>query len=145
MQKDVLFDEKKLPDVLGVRRDEIMKVRRELDEGVHWVREKNGRAPKLWKVQWTEVGMVELRKRFGMEEEVAKEIEEKVKEVKAGGGGVVKAKYRNPRLIGVEVGGKVESVLVRDSRNFVLGMEVPLRRDAGRWVAAKHPRFGGKW
>lgn len=145
MQKDVLFDEKRLPDVLGVHRDEIKKVRKELTEGVHWVREKNGRAKHLWKVQWTEAGMSELRVRLGMEPEVAAEIAEKVSEVKKEWVGVMKAKYKNPRLIGCEVQGAIVPVLVRDSRNFVVGMQVPLRKDGQRWAAAKHPRFGGRW
>jgi hypothetical protein len=63
--------------------------------------------------------------------------------------GVVKGKFVNPRIILCEIEeGKAKkdvNVLVRDSKNFVKGMVVPLRSDGQRWVAAKHPRFGGRW
>jgi hypothetical protein len=63
--------------------------------------------------------------------------------------GIVKAKFANPRIIACDIvrdkGYERVNVLVKDSKNFMLGMTVPLRSDGGRWIAAKHPRFGGKW
>jgi hypothetical protein len=44
-----------------------------------------------------------------------------------------------------KVGKEDVKVLVKDNSKFVVGMKVPLRKDAGRWVAKRHPRFGGKW
>lgn len=63
--------------------------------------------------------------------------------------GIVKAKYANPRVIACDIirdkGYERVNVLVKDSKNFVIGMVVPLRADGKMWIAAKHPRFGGRW
>lgn len=63
--------------------------------------------------------------------------------------GIVKAKFVNPRIIACDIvrdkGYERVNVLVKDSKNFVIGMVVPLRSDGARWIAAKHPRFGGRW
>lgn len=139
-----MFAEKDLPGVLGVSRTEIGRVRKGLVEGVHWVRERNGRAEKYWKVYWTEAGMEVLKGAVGVEAEVAAEISEKVEEVKKEWVGVVTRKHRNPRIVTCRVGVEEVSVLVRDSGAFVLGMSVPLRKDGVRWVAARHPRVGGR-
>ena len=61
--------------------------------------------------------------------------------------GTVKKFYFNPRLIGVEVNGQLQPVRVRESKNFELGMEVPLKpAPGGRFeLARKCPRFPGRW
>jgi hypothetical protein len=58
---------------------------------------------------------------------------------------VVVSRVRNPRIIICKVGKEEVKVMVKDNSKFVAGMTVPLRKDAGRWVAKRHPRFGGKW
>jgi hypothetical protein len=131
----------------GLSRGEMMEWRGRLEEGKHWVRIPSNKPQKLWAIGWTEAGVAALGAGVGMEE-LREDLEkglEKPKEVI----GVVKGKFKNNRVILCEIDyekGKVEAnVLVRDSKNFVVGMRVPLRSDGGRWVAAKHPRFGGRW
>jgi hypothetical protein len=59
--------------------------------------------------------------------------------------GKVTGKFQNKRLIQCEVDGKPQMVLVRNSDFFIIGMEVPLRRDGERLIAARHPRKPGRW
>lgn len=131
----------------GLSRPEMMEWRGRLEEGKHWVRIPSNKPQKLWAIGWTEAGVAALGAGAGLEglrDDLEKGLE-KPKEVI----GVVRGKFRNKRIILCEIEqgkGKVEAnVLVRDSANFVVGMRVPLRSDGGRWVAAKHPRFGGRW
>lgn len=131
----------------GLSKPEMMEWRGKLEEGKHWVRIPSNRPKKLWAIGWTEAGVAALGEGAGLGE-LKEDLErglEKPKEIF----GVVKGKFKNPRIILCEIEYdkvKVEAnVLVRDSRNFVAGMRVPLRSDGGRWVAAKHPRFGGRW
>lgn len=131
----------------GLSKLEMKEWRGKLEEGKHWVRIPSNRPKKLWAVGWTEAGVAALGEGAGLGE-LKEDLErglEKPKEIF----GVVKGKFKNPRIILCEIEYdkvKVEAnVLVRDSRNFVAGMRVPLRSDGGRWVAAKHPRFGGRW
>ena len=131
----------------GLSKPEMMEWRGKLEEGKHWLRIPSNRPKKLWAVGWTEAGVAALGEGAGLgelKEDLEKGLE-KPKEVF----GVVKGKFKNPRIIlcAIEYEKvKVDAnVLVKDSRNFVVGMRVPLRSDGGRWVAAKHPRFGGRW
>lgn len=116
-------------------------------EGKHWFRKPRNGPKSMWPVVWTDEGVKQLGDVVGFEPEqveAMKEVEQP-KQVEA----VVRQKYANPRVIRCDLvrDKGVESVMVfvRDSRNFVPGMKVPLRSDGSRWVAAKHPRFGGKW
>lgn len=131
----------------GLSKDEMKEWRSRLEEGKHWVRVPSNRPKKLWAISWTEAGVGALSKGADLGElqaDLDKNLE-KPKEFF----GIVKGKFTNKRIILCDVEYdkvKIEAnVLVRDSRNFVVGMRVPLRSDGGRWVAAKHPRFGGRW
>lgn len=141
-----------LARLLGLQRNELVMMRRDgrALEGKHWGKEASARSEKLWAIKWTDEGLKWLQGEANIEDDVvafaAEAAEEKVvKEAE------VVAKYRNPRILGCVIidprnGRRTPvNVLVRDSKNFVAGMMVPLRWDVNRWVAAKHPRFGGRW
>jgi hypothetical protein len=142
-----IIKEAEVMRLTGLSREEMKTWRGVLEEGKHWVRMPSNRLKKLWAIGWTGVGVEALSAKAGLSE-LKGDLEvglEKPKEVV----GVVKGKFTNKRIILCEIEYdkvKVEAnVLVKDSTNFVKGMRVPLRSDGGRWVAAKHPRFGGRW
>lgn len=60
---------------------------------------------------------------------------------------VVSAIYRNTRLLGATLGQQEIRVRVRNSRNFIRGMEIPVRhvRDDVYELARRAPRFRGRW
>jgi hypothetical protein len=134
--------------VSGLTKNDLRAQRKVLQEGLHWYRKPRNVDKRYWPIVWTQAGLDSLCKVAGIDNP---DLEQELSEVEPPREvfGVVKSKFRNPRLIRcvVEMGGKGEEVmvLVRDSKNFVVGMKVPLRSDGQRWVAAKHPRFGGKW
>lgn len=142
------YKESEVGRLTGLSRAEIKELRSGASEGKHWIRKpKNG--PKVaWPYLWTKEGIEYIKGKAGLEEEVVQSLEE-AKADTAPRTGVVKGKFRNTRIILCEIEeGKAKkqvNVLVRDSKNFVVGMVVPLRSDGQRWVAAKHPRFGGRW
>lgn len=142
-----IYREPDLVRLLGVSKRELISMRGRALEGRHWYALASAKPKKLWAKVWTREGVEWIRSEMGLEVEVGEALKDAVPPKEHFG--IVTAKYRNPRMIGcdLELNGKKEPVvvLVRDSRNFVPGMRVPLRRDGGRWVAAKHPRFGGKW
>jgi hypothetical protein len=138
--------------LLGLSRMELIGYRKEGKalEGKHWGKVSSARPEKLWAIKWTDEGLKWLQGEAKIEDDVVAfaaeaAVEEVVKEAE------VVAKYRNPRILGCVIidprnGRRTPvNVLVRDSKNFVAGMMVPLRWDVNRWVAAKHPRFGGRW
>lgn len=142
------FTEGDLIRVTGISKQQMRGIRKKLSEGAHWFR-KPSKGPKtLWPVYWTRIGVDNLCLMAGVDNpELEQELAavEPPKQVE----GIVKAKFINPRIIGCDIvrdkGYERVNVLVKDSKNFVIGMVVPLRADGARWVAAKHPRFGGKW
>jgi hypothetical protein len=123
-------------------------IRKKLEEWAHWFR-KHIKGPKtLRPVFWTRIGVDNLCLMAGVDNpELEQELAavEPPKQVE----GIVKAKFANPRIIACDIvrdkGYERVNVLVKDSRNFVLGLVVPLRSDGKMWIAAKHPRFGGRW
>lgn len=134
--------------ILGLNRVELRALRDQAAEGLHWRRMPRNGNPNMWPVMWTEAGIGFLKEKAKIEDEVVEEL--KGQEAKPSETyGIVKGKFRNPRIILCDLhsGKDVHpvNVLVRDSKNFVVGMKVPLRSDGQRWVAAKHPRFGGRW
>jgi hypothetical protein len=141
-----------LSRLLGIGRNDLMAMRKkgEALEGRHWGRVPSARAERTWEVKWTDEGLKWLQEKEGIEQDVVAFAAEAAVEVVPKEAEVVR-KYRNPRVLGCEIidprNGRrtAVNVLVRDSKNFVAGMMVPLRWDINRWVAAKHPRFGGKW
>lgn len=137
--------ESSLPDVIGVSRKHLVEFRKECFEGVDWVYEPSRRRKSLWRVLWTQAGMMKVRAHFKLEPVEVQEMEKMAGEVKREWDAVVVSKVRNPRILMCRVDGEDVKVLVRDNSKFLPGMRVPLRKDAGRWVAARHPRFGGKW
>lgn len=134
--------------VTGISKQEIRVVRKKMSEGAHWFRRPSKGPKNLWPIFWTQLGLDCLCLQFGITDpDVEKELAEVEPPRKVEG--IVKAKFANPRIIACDIirdkGYERVNVLVKDSRNFVIGMVVPLRGDGGRWVAAKHPRFGGRW
>jgi hypothetical protein len=115
--------------ILGLNRAELRALREQAAEGLHWRRMPRNGNKDMWPVMWTEAGIGFLKEKAKVEDEVVEEL---------------KGQEAKPSETYGIVKGKV-NVLVRDSKNFVVGMKVPLRSDGQRWVAAKHPRFGGRW
>jgi hypothetical protein len=142
------YSEGDLIRVTGINKQQMREIRRKLSEGAHWYRKPSKGPNKLWPVYWTQVGVDNLCLLAGVDNpELEKELEavEPPKQVE----GIVRGKFMNNRIIACDIvrdkGYERVNVLVRDSKNFVLGMVVPLRSDGARWIAAKHPRFGGRW
>jgi hypothetical protein len=134
--------EKELCEKLGLSREAIKAVRKGYLEGTDFVRIESKRPQKMWEVKWTDVGYEKLMAEMGFKTEETKAVKE---EPVFSATGKVTGKFNNRRLIQCEVDGKPQMVLVRDSDFFVVGMEVPLRRDGERLVAARHPRKPGRW
>jgi hypothetical protein len=134
--------EREICEKLGISREQLLEVRRMFMEHEHWSKIPSKRQKKYWDVEWTEAGLAKLMAQFGFDEKEAEAIKE---EPVFKSEGKVVGKYGNPRLILCEVGDKKVPVLVRDSDFFNVGMTVPLRRDGERLVAARHPRFPGRW
>ena len=134
--------------ILGLSRIELRAMREKALEGKHWRKMPRNGNPQMWPILWNEAGIEFLKGASDVEEALLEELKEN-KEETSGTYGVVKGKFKNPRIILCDLhsGKGVErvNVLVRDSANFVVGMKVPLRSDGQRWVASKHPRFGGRW
>ena len=134
--------EKELCEKLGFSREAIKAIRKKYLEGSDFVRIESKRPQKMWEVKWTDVGYEKLMAEMGFKIEETKAVKE---EPVFSATGKVMGKFNNRRLIQCEVDGKPQMVLVRDSDFFVVGMEVPLRRDGERLVAARHPRKPGRW
>ena len=143
-----IYKETEVIRLTGLNRNDLKVLREEALEGKHWLRKPRNGPKHLWPIFWTKEGIEFVRGKTGIEAEVVEELKEAVVEEKPKTG-VVKGKFRNQRIILCEIedgkSKKQVNVLVRDSKNFVVGMVVPLRSDGVRWVAAKHPRFGGRW
>jgi hypothetical protein len=136
------MNEKELCEKLGFSREALKKIRDKFSEGVHYERIPSKRPKQMWEVQWTHEGYHALMKDIGFQVEEAERVKE---EPVFSATGKVIGKFNNKRLIQCEVDGKPQMVLVRDSDFFILNMEVPLRRDGDRLVAARHPRKPGRW
>jgi len=134
--------EREICEKLGLSREQLLEVRQMFTENQHWSKVPSKRQKKYWDVVWTEEGLAKLLAQFGFDKKEAEVIKE---EPLFKAEGKVVGKYGNKRLIMVEVSGKNHPVLVRDSDYFVIGMTLPLRRDGERLVAARHPRFPGRW
>lgn len=145
MNREECISESSLPDALGIGRKELVAFRKECFEGLDWVYEPSRRVKSTWKVLWTPIGMMKVKARFNLMDAEVQEVEEQISVAAQEWDGVVTSKARNPRIIMCRVQKEEVKVLVRDNSKFVIGMTVPLRKDAGRWVAKRHPRFGGKW
>lgn len=145
---DDIYKETEVIRLTGLNRNDLKGLRETALEGKHWLRKPRNGPKHLWPIFWTKEGIEFVRGKTGIEAEVVEELKEAVVEEKPKTG-VVKGKFRNQRIILCEIedgkSKKQVNVLVRDSKNFVVGMVVPLRSDGQRWVAAKHPRFGGRW
>lgn len=143
-----IYKETEVIRLTGLNRNDLKGLRETALEGKHWLRKPRNGPKHLWPIFWTKEGIEFVRGKTGIEAEVVEELKEAVVEEKPKTG-VVKGKFRNQRIILCEIedgkSKKQVNVLVRDSKNFVVGMVVPLRSDGVRWVAAKHPRFGGRW
>jgi hypothetical protein len=143
-----IYKETEVIRLTGLNRNDLKGLRETALEGKHWLRKPRNGPKHLWPIFWTKEGIEFVRSKTGIEAEVVEELKEAVVEEKPKTG-VVKGKFRNQRIILCEIedgkSKKQVNVLVRDSKNFVVGMVVPLRSDGQRWVASKHPRFGGRW
>lgn len=134
--------ERELSEKLGLSREALKTIRAKYQEGVHFERIPSKRPKQMWEVRWSENGYETLMKDMGFKAEEAVKVKE---EPVFSGMGKVTGKFNNRRLIQCDVDGKPQMVLVRDSDFFIVGMEVPLRRDGERLVAARHPRKPGRW
>lgn len=134
--------ERELSEKLGLSREALKAIRDKYQEGVHYERIPSKRPQRMWEVKWTHEGYHVLMKEAGFNVDEAEKVKE---EPVFSATGKVTGKFNNRRLIQCEVDGKPQMVLVRDSDFFVVGMEVPLRRDGERLVAARHPRKPGRW
>jgi hypothetical protein len=130
--------EKELCIALGISRDLIKGLRGTYVEDTHWKKIPTKKPENLWQIEWTDAGIESLRANLGIkpEEEVAFPEQKR---------GTVYCKFRNPRVIGVMIDGKENSVLCRESAKFGIGMPVDVRWDGARWVVVRHPRFNGKY
>ena len=142
------WKESDICQLLGISRSELKAFREEAQEGKHW-RLKPGNGLKfMWPIMWNEEGVKFLKEKAGIVDSLVDELKDQVEQAKEVFG-IVKLKFRNPNIILCTIQydkvNKDVNVMVRDSKNFVVGMKVPLRSDGSRWVAKKHPRFGGKW
>lgn len=142
------YSEGDLIRVTGISKQQMRGIRKELSEGAHWYRKPSKGPNNLWPIYWTRIGVDNLCLKAGVDNpELEQELAavEPPKQVE----GIVKGKFINTRIIACDIirdkGYERVNVLVKDSKNFVIGMVVPLRADGARWVAAKHPRFGGHW
>jgi hypothetical protein len=130
--------EKALSLALGLSRDLLKELRTSYEEGLHWRRIESRKPAHLWEVEWLDAGVALLRENLGIKQEeqvVAPEVKR----------GTVYCKYKNPRVIGVLIEGKQNTVLCRESVKFGIGMPVDVRWDGARWVVVRHPRFIGKY
>ena len=136
-----IYKETEVIRLTGLNRNDLKGLRETALEGKHWLRKPRNGPKHLWPIFWTKEGIEFVRGKTGIEAEVVEELKEAVVEEKPKTG-VVKGKFRNQRIILCEIedgkSKKQVNVLVRDSKNFVVGMVVPLRSDGQRWVAAKH-------
>ncbi len=134
--------ERELSEKLGFSREALKAIRKKYSEGTDFVRIESKRPQKMWEVRWTDVGYEKLMAEMGFKAEETQVVKE---EPVFSATGKVTGKFQNKRLIQCEVDGKPQMVLVRDSDFFIVGMEVPLRRDGERLIAARHPRKPGRW
>ena len=130
--------EKALSLSIGLSRDLIKELRDSYIEGVHWKRMESRKPSHLWEIEWSEEGINLLRDNLGIKPEEKVESPEKKS-------GTVYCKFKNPRIIGVMIDGKENSVLCKESFKFGIGMPVDVRWDGARWVVVRHPRFIGKY
>ena len=130
--------EKALCISLGLSRDLIKELRSSYEKGTHWTKTESKKPEHLWEIEWTPAGIEMLKQNLGLKcyEEVSSPDNQK---------GAVYCKYKNPRMLGVMLGGKESTVVCRDSSKFGIGMPVDVRWDGGRWVVVRHPRFNGKY
>ena len=142
MSQEDHIKEKDLCISLGISRDIIKSIRDEHAEDAtwqnYWHRIESKKPKHLWEVRWTNAGVDKLKELLKLkpEEKIEKPSVKK---------GVMKARYKNNRMIQVEIEGKVENVLCRDSGKFIAGMPVWVKWDGARWVVNRHPRFNGKY
>lgn len=139
---DRTMTDKELCEKLGFSREALKDIRKKYQEGTDFVRVPSKRPQKMWEVQWTDVGYEKLMADMGFKTEETKAVKEAPV---FSATGKMTGKFNNKRLIQCEVDGKPQMVLVRDSDFFIVGMEVPLRRDGDRLVASRHPRKPGRW
>lgn len=109
-------------------------------EGVDWERIPSKRPQKIWEIQWTDAGILNLKATLGLRDP------EPVKERQMLRG-KVKSKYQNnARLLKVELpDGRFVNVLVKSTEKFAIGMAIDCLQDKERWVARRMPRFYGKY
>ena len=133
--------EKDLSIAIGLSRDMLKEVRDTYVQGKHWNKVESRKPEQLWEVEWTEEGILELKKNLGFQEPEVVAVPDRKK-------GKVVRKYNNPRVIGVVLDDepdKEHNVLCRESNKFILKMPVDVRWDGARWVVVRHPRFNGKY
>ena len=140
MSNNENLKEKDLCISLGISRDVIKTIRDSIADGEpeFWIRIPSKKPKNLWEVRWTPKGIDRLKNLVQLKPEETLD-KPSVKK------GIMKTRFKNNRLIQVEIDGKIESVLCRDSGKFMAGMPVWVKWDGARWVVNRHPRFNGKY
>jgi hypothetical protein len=130
--------EKDLSISLGLTREVLKDLRSKFVEGEDWMRVECNKPKHLWNVEWSLDGIDKLKAEVGFkpEEEITKCGESK---------GVIKGRYKNSRIVQVEIDGKDVNVVCRDNSKFIAGMPVWIKWDGSRWAVSRHPRFNGKY
>lgn len=134
--------ESQIIEITGLTKDILREFRESgtYKEGEDWVKIPSKRPEKFWVIDWTEQGFKTLKANINFTPVMTKE--EILKNTKRG---KVLAKFKNPRVIRVDIEGKEVNVLVSSSEKFKVGMPVDCAWDGARYVARRTPRFFGKY
>ena len=124
---------------MGISRDLLKMMRSSYSEGQHWNKVASKKPEHLWSIEWTEAGIEAIRMNLGIGPK--DDSAEQPKEME----GILKAKYKNPRIMCITINGKDHNVLCRDSSKFVVGMKIYVKWDGSRWFVSRHPRYNGKY
>ena len=123
----------------NLTRPQLLAMRRNYEEGHHWVRNKARRG----RIEWTSSGVAALAEELGVNaSDLTGEVAEEVRGI------VTWAGYTSTTLIQAKVEGVEKRVLVkvRDARMYIPGMMCEVRRNGERdiWREAKKPRSRGR-
>lgn len=121
-----MITEAELAVKAGLARVDLAKRRLGMVEGEDWKR------GEMRRIYWTEAGVLKLG--LGGEKVTAEgEVE----------GVIVRANYRNARLVTAKVVGEERVVLVRDANMYVPGQKFTVRRNGEGWMESRRPKKRG--
>lgn len=169
MQIEAIVRETELAIKLGLARPELARLRKEhLAQGEHWMYTS---APKT--VVYVQAGVDRVAELLALKAEDAPVAEapapsglnnwlpdEAVPKIKPNGlilargrpawwspieGVVRSSRFVNRKAVLINVSGRDVVCRVKDAGNYPVGMVIPVRPYENVYVAARHPRFPGKW